>query len=70
MQTISDDLTRHDLLTIWGYLDVLTGSYHARALAAAERREDKLSADYTRKIGELEELKRKVNAAAYAMDEE
>lgn len=62
-----DSLTRKDLLTIWGYLDVLTGYYNAKAHAAATRGDDtgdKLTADYTRRVEEIRSMQRKINREA------
>lgn len=62
-----DSLTRQDLLTIWGYLDVLTGFYNARATAAATRKDDtgdKLTADYTRRVAEIRAMQRKIDREA------
>ena len=62
-----DTLTRQDLLTIWGYLDVLTGYYSAKAAAAATRGDttgDELTGNYTRRVEEIRAMQRKINREA------
>lgn len=72
-EALTGGLTQRDLLTIWGYLDTMRATYQDKAKAAAAREDatgDKLTADYTRRVGELESLQKKVDAEASAREGE
>ena len=67
-----DKLTRKDLLEAWGFLDVLSGFYRAKATAAAERKDttgDKLTANYIRRVSEITALQRKITAETDGREE-
>lgn len=60
-------LTRHDLLTVWGYMETLKNIFTDKAKDAAQRGDaigDKLTSDYMRMGAEISALQSKLNTEA------
>ncbi len=61
------ELTRKDLLQLWGYLQCLKDIYEGKARDAAQRGGtigDKLTADYMKKGAEITTMQQKINKEA------